>query len=497
MKSPRPAKPLSYAPEASYPDESGAHEAIAAALARIQRTTALDYGWAARGVHAKSHGLLEGELRVLPGLPKKLAQGLFAEPGTYPVVMRISTNPGDIMDDSVSTPRGMALKVIGVPGERLVGDSGATQDFVMANSPAFIAPDAGAFAGSVGLLAATTDTGQGWKRGFSAVLRAMVSTLETIGVQAGTLKALGGQPPTHPLGEVFYSQTPFRYGAHVAKFSLVPTAPSLTALTNATVALAGRPNALRESVIDYFREHDAEWELRVQLRTDEATMPLENAAVAWPELKSPYVAVARVIVPRQPAWNEARARQVDDALAFSPWNCLAAHEPLGSINRARHDTYAQSADFRARTNGCPIHQPARKLELSDEPPRVFGTTRGREGRRPGTPDARPDGRGQPLSPLGRQMAVGASGLAVLGVVVGAALLTRAAVRRRRTARSLPRQARRGFASRWLGSWGRRAESLPTAAQGKNWLADREESAMDAARGLMALGAQVFEAVRRK
>jgi len=42
-------------------------------------------------VHAKSHGLLQGELRVLDGLPKSLAQGVFARPATYPVVLRIST----------------------------------------------------------------------------------------------------------------------------------------------------------------------------------------------------------------------------------------------------------------------------------------------------------------------------------------------------------------------------------------------------------------------
>src|SRR5258708_6928935 len=35
--------------------------------------------------------------------------------------MRFSTIPGDILDDSVSTPRGLAIKVIGVEGERLEG----------------------------------------------------------------------------------------------------------------------------------------------------------------------------------------------------------------------------------------------------------------------------------------------------------------------------------------------------------------------------------------
>jgi len=48
--------------------------------------------------------------------------------------MRFSTLPGDVLDDSVSTPRGLAMKVIGVEGERLEGSEGdVTQDFVLIN----------------------------------------------------------------------------------------------------------------------------------------------------------------------------------------------------------------------------------------------------------------------------------------------------------------------------------------------------------------------------
>jgi catalase len=50
-----------------------------------------------------------------------LAQGLFQTPGRRPVVMRVSTLPGDIHDDQVSTPRGLAVKLFDVAGERLPG----------------------------------------------------------------------------------------------------------------------------------------------------------------------------------------------------------------------------------------------------------------------------------------------------------------------------------------------------------------------------------------
>jgi len=46
------------------------------------------------------------------------------------------------LDDSVSTPRGLARKVIGVEGERREGSEGdVTQDYVLINGPAFGAPN--------------------------------------------------------------------------------------------------------------------------------------------------------------------------------------------------------------------------------------------------------------------------------------------------------------------------------------------------------------------
>jgi hypothetical protein len=64
----------------------------------------------------RSHGLLPGSLRVLNDLPAVLAQGIAASPRTYPVVIRLSTTPGDILDDTASTPRAPALKIVGVEG---------------------------------------------------------------------------------------------------------------------------------------------------------------------------------------------------------------------------------------------------------------------------------------------------------------------------------------------------------------------------------------------
>ena len=94
-----------------------------------------------RAVHAKSHSILKGNFEVFSGLPDPFAQGLFAKPSIQPVVMRFSTIPGGLLDDSISTARGLANKIIGVNGKRLEGsEQNSNQDFVMVSGPTFKRP---------------------------------------------------------------------------------------------------------------------------------------------------------------------------------------------------------------------------------------------------------------------------------------------------------------------------------------------------------------------
>jgi hypothetical protein len=339
-------------------DESETISGLIQAMREIAETTFADGGHAIRSVHAKSHGLLQGEIEVLPDLPPELAQGAFAKPGKMPVVMRYSTNPGDILDDKVSTPRGLAIKLIGVEGERLPNsDAEVTQDFVMVNAPAFMVPTPKDFLKSVKLIAKTTDRAPRAKQALSAALRGAESLVEKAGGKSATLKGMGGHPTTSLLGETYYSVVPVLYGRYFAKLSLVPVSPELKALTDQNVDLKDKPNGLREAINDHFAKHGGTWELRVQLATDIEKMPIEDASVVWPEDLSPYVTVARIEVQPQSAWSDARAAVVDDQMSFSPWHGLAAHRPLGGIMRSRKPAYEMSSEFRARHNGCPMQEP--------------------------------------------------------------------------------------------------------------------------------------------
>jgi hypothetical protein len=315
----RTAEPIVFRPgmEREEVNESAADGDLEATLKGIRESAYKNSGRARRSLHAKSHGIVFGTLAVPGHLPPVLAHGLFSREGSYKAVMRFSTLPGMILKDSVSMPRGVALKVQGVHGDRLPGSSGDEQDFVMVNAPTFGAPTVKEFNEFIRSVSKITDDSKGLDVADNEIL-----------------------------GETFFSQTPFLYGQYVCKFGLAPVSTALKARTNKHLEVNGKPNALRDSIIDYFAGQDGEWELKVQLNTDLASMPIEDSTVEWPQEESPYITVGRLSVPAQNAWSSTSIAMVDDGMSFNPWNGLAAHRPLGSINRARKPTYAKSLSFR-------------------------------------------------------------------------------------------------------------------------------------------------------
>lgn len=344
-------------------DEAAAANGLGTSLRSISKNTYKSSGHPLRSVHTKSHALLYGETEILGGLPWVLPQGLFATPPTYPVSMRVSTVPGDVLDDNVSVravwPSRSACRA-SVSTARRTRRRRTSSWF---KGPVFGAPPTGkAFLKKLKLLAGTTDRAEGAKKALSTVLQSVESLVEAFGGKSPTLIQIGGRPENNPLGETYFTQAPHLYGDYVAKFALFLVLPELIALTDAKVDLSGKPNGLRQAAIDFFHAHGGVWELRAQLCTDLETMPVEDSTVEWPQDKSPYITVARVTATPQEAWSEAKARVFDDGLSFSPWHGIAAHRPLGSIMRLRKSVYKMSARFRFERNGCPVHEPRAEID---------------------------------------------------------------------------------------------------------------------------------------
>ena len=360
------AMPVHYTPELEVPgaEEAEAIEAVVRDLRSIQETTSRDYGHAVRGVHAKGQALVRGQLRIHDHLPPDLAHGLFAVPGEHEAILRFSTNPGDVLDDAISVPRGLAIKIFGVEGERLPdAPETDTQDLLLANGPAFGAPDARAFHHLLRLLSLSTDRAESMKKALSWTLGEIQRALTATGHRSRILGRLGGAPNVHPLGETYFSQTPFLYGPYIAKFNLEPISPALRQVAGRIVEMRGRRDALRAEIDAILEAEGGVWILSAQLCVDPVAMPIEDATAVWNTALSPFVPVATLSVSPQRSWAGGMSDVLDQRLAFNVWNGLAAHRPLGGINRARKAAYAMSADYRATFNGCPVHRPAEVAQL--------------------------------------------------------------------------------------------------------------------------------------
>lgn len=339
------------------PDEPQTARDLAETMLSIAQKTYVDTGHAMRAVHVKSHGLLSARLEVLPDLPAELAQGIFTEAQSFEAIIRLSTTPGDLLHDSVSTPRGMALKILDIGGVRLPGSEQSTsQDFVMVNGKEFNSPSGKAFLKNLKLLAATTDRLEGTKEFVAKVFKGLESALEAVGGESALLKSLGGNPETHILGTSFFSQLPLRYGDYIAKVAVVPASDNLKALEDVTLDTGDDPDVIRHAVEQFFTQETAVWDVQVQLCSDLETMPVEGID-PWDEEKSPFISVARLVAEPQTAWSESRAETVDDGMHFSPWNGIEAHQPLGAIMRLRKLAYEKSAAFRSQRNATPVIEP--------------------------------------------------------------------------------------------------------------------------------------------
>jgi hypothetical protein len=351
--------------EQPFPGEEELVRDVVAAMLAANKQVAAKHRHGLRDAHAKSHGVLAGELHVRADLPDHLAQGLFAEARTYPVIVRLSTAPGDLRSDQVPVQRGFAIKVLGVDGPRAEDDSLTTQDFLLVNHPTLPFGTIGEYAKLQKLLESQPRQSdqqlQLLGRGARLTQGLLSRVKRPIPPAVETLAAANH----HILGETFHSMAALRYGDYVAKISAAPASENVKALTGKPVDPKLGESALRELVADFFGRNSAEYVLRAQLCADVDRMPVEDASVLWREELSPHEIVATLHLPAQDPYSDERRRYADDVLSFSPWHALDAHRPLGSIMRSRKSAYSHSSNYRHGVNGVAKHEPVTIDELPD------------------------------------------------------------------------------------------------------------------------------------
>jgi catalase len=260
---------------------------------------------------------------------------MFGQARTYACYVRFSNGVGSIQSDSRPDVRGLAVKVIGVPGKKLLeGEEHAvTQDFLCTNSPVSLARNA---------------------KQFMAFASANLNPLTlpfTLGREIGAREAARitaflatslARPIRSLAVETFWSGGPIKFGPYAAKLLWRPEGAD-----PAHGILPGR-DGLRKDLKERLEKGDVRYDLYLQFFVDEARTPIEDTSLEWLENVAPPVKVARLVIKQRNLESEAAQREEEfvNSLAFTPWHCTEDLRPIGHTMRARRVVYKASATLR-------------------------------------------------------------------------------------------------------------------------------------------------------
>lgn len=318
-----------------------------------------------RDQHPKSHGYIQGELVVEGDLPESVRQGLFANPNSYPCWVRFSNGSskrdpqGKFFpdakrqgDDIVVTPdlRGMAVKVLGVTGEMVPEAAGrqGEQDLIMINSPVFFIRNVVDYLVFFRVMAAIAKGTINLKAQPAVIPAEDVAAVQQVKYALDLVARIQNSEAgvVHsPLQTTFWSATPYKLGEGAMKYKMVPVTTEPQFDPSHVVEL---DNVFREAISTQLARTEAQFDLLVQVQTDATTMLIEDPTEPWDETSSPYVKVASLRLPQQDINSPSRLAE-DECQSFSPWHSLAAHRPLGGVNRARR-IYGHLAQERNKDN---------------------------------------------------------------------------------------------------------------------------------------------------
>jgi hypothetical protein len=296
-----------------------------------------------RAGNAKTHGVVRGQFIVGSDLPTEFCQGVFSQPRTFPAWVRFGgpgpATPPDIDDVGVLS---IGVKLMGVPGAKLLEDEKHTQDFTGISTPIFTTPNVKENAKL-----------QAWSRK-GLPLFYFINPFDSH-LLDGIMSGLWARTQTSPLETQYWSCVAYLLGEGKAmRYMLRPKSGERSRVPR----LPGRPpdNYLREAMAATLAQHDVEFDFLAQLQTDAHRMPIENASVRWPEKLSPFVPVATLRIPKQRFDSPAQLAFAHH-LSYNPWHSIAEHRPLGNQNRSRFRIYQELSRLRQTMNKTPHREP--------------------------------------------------------------------------------------------------------------------------------------------
>lgn len=284
-----------------------------------------------RAFHPKMHGLVKGYFEIPSDLPSEYISPLFVPGKKYQTLIRFSNGNRKISSDAKKDLRGIAIKIIGVPGAKVLeNEKGATtQDLLLANYPIF---PPGTFHGTVKGIVATS--GNIIQKIIFAVthLRVVINAIRSATVSRDLLNT------------TYFSQVPYRFNNETfVKYILKPRDAS-----RPIPAADSKDGFLKERLIKSLSAGDVIFDLFIQKRQEGDL--LNDASVEW---KGPAVKVASLRIIQQ-EFDTTRQNEFGEKLSFTPWHSLPEHIPAGDIGIARKEIYNIMSRFR----GAFINEPS-------------------------------------------------------------------------------------------------------------------------------------------
>jgi hypothetical protein len=298
-----------------------------------------------RDAHPKMHGCVKARLEIASDIPTDLAHGLFsraaqsyahkADDGVsyFKAWARFSSQHQDPQEDIKRDTRGLALKLLEIPGPKLLdGEENSSQhDFIFLSTPRFVARNVAEFGELVHAL--VHKSALSWLRSARPALRHKLSLKQH----------------SSPLEVQYFSVVPSLIGTTPVKYTITPVIKCATPLPAHPT-----PNFLRERLKRQLAEEDRLFTVNVQRFKDEMSTPIEDPTVLW---RTESIAVATLRILKQEDFDTPERDEAGENLAFNPFRCLPAHRPLGGINRARRQVYRAIATFRYNRNGVKSAEP--------------------------------------------------------------------------------------------------------------------------------------------
>jgi hypothetical protein len=337
-----PNEGLKIAEERVQPDEEASLQSIIDTFQQQMRGLWKPGGFE-RGGNTKTHGIVRAEFIVHDGLRPEFRHGIFAQPKTYRAWVRFS-GPGPYVTPDIDDVGFMSIsiKLMGVPGLKLMDEEKFTQDMFGVSTPTFVTPNTreNALLQLESLKNASI---------FYFVNFHRPHVLDFI------MQGLWLKTQSSPFEAQYFSCVPYLLGEGQAmQYSVWPKSNKKTPIPR--LPLRPPDDYLRNAMVVALNQGDVELDIRLQLQTDPHLMPIENNAVLWPERLSPRVSVATLRIPKQKFDSPAQiafARR----LSYNPWHCIAEHRPLGNQSRARRRMYYELSKFRHDMNDVPHYEP--------------------------------------------------------------------------------------------------------------------------------------------